>query len=205
MVTPGLYCGSDSLIEALRSYVRGGGHLLSTFRSFFCDENVTIRTQQQLGGLTDVFGMTYDNFTVPENVPQAKQWMELLRADGDTEVLLRYGHAVYSAYAAVTCHTYGKGKAAYIGTMLEKTALDAVLEWLLPGMGISLPPYRWPLVIKQGENPSGETIRYVLNYSSARQSFRVEEGGTELLSRKHVSSGDSFGLEPWGVGIFTAE
>ena len=205
VVTPGLYCAEDSLIEALREYVRGGGCLLASFRSFFCDENVKIRTACQPGGLTDVFGMTYDYFTIPEDMPGIRDWMELLRPDRDTDILLHYDHAAYAPYAAATYHIYGNGKAAYIGTMLEKAALDTMLERLLPRMGIELSQYRWPLVTKTGFDESGQTIRYLLNYSSARQSFQVEEECTELLSGKHAAPGETLRLEPWGVAILAAE
>ena len=203
VVTPGLYCAEDSLIEALRDYVRGGGHLLSSFRSFFCDENTKIRTACQPGGLTDVFGMTYDNFTIPAEVPGAREWMELLRPDDDTQVLLGYDHAAYAPYAAATCHTFGKGRAAYIGTMLDSVALDALLEQLLPQMEIGLSSYRWPLIVKQGTNDMGDNITYLLNYSSEVQTFRVENSAVELLSQNHFAHGEPLRLEPWGAAILS--
>ena len=205
VVTPGLYCAEDSLIEALRDYVRGGGHLLSSFRSFFCDENTKIRTACQPGGLTDVFGMTYDNFTIPAEVSGAKEWMELLRPDDDTQVLLGYDHAAYAPYAAATCHTFGKGRAAYIGTMLDNAALDSLLERLLPQMGIGLTAYRWPLIVKQGKNDEGKKITYLLNYSSECQPFLIERDGTELLSQKNCIAGEALLLQSWGSAILCTE
>ena len=205
VVTPGLYCATDSLIEALREYVRGGGNLLSSFRSFFCDENAKIRTTRQPGGLTDVFGMTYDNFTVPAEIPGTKEWMELLRPDCGTKVLLGYDHAAYASYAAATCHTFERGKAAYIGTMLDNAALDSLLEQLLPRMGIGLLPYRWPLIVKQGKNDAGNTIVYLLNYSSECQPFLVEREGTELLSRKGCIAGETLMLQSWDAAILRTD
>ena len=205
VVTPGLYCATDSLIEALREYVRGGGNLLSSFRSFFCDENVKIRTTRQPGGLTDVFGMTYDNFTVPAEIPGTKEWMELLRPDCGTKVLLGYDHAAYASYAAATCHTFERGKAAYIGTMLDNAALDSLLEQLLPRMGIGLLPYRWPLIVKRGKNDAGNTIVYLLNYSSECQPFLVEREGTELLSRKGCIAGETLMLQSWDAAILRTD
>ena len=201
VVTPGLYCGSDALLEALREYVRGGGQLLSSFRSFFCDENLKIRTACQPGGLTDVFGMTYDNFTVPEEVPGVRQWMELLRPEEGTQVLLGYDHPAYAPYAAATWHPYGSGSAAYIAAMLESPALDALLERLLPKMGIRLLPCRWPLIVKEGMNDAGERIRFLLNYSSRPQTWQADRGCRELLSDKPLSPGESLPLPPWGAAV----
>ena len=201
VVTPGLYCGSDALLEALREYVRGGGQLLSSFRSFFCDENLKIRTACQPGGLTDVFGMTYDNFTVPEEVPGVRQWMELLRPEEGTQALLGYDHPAYAPYAAATWHPYGSGSAAYIAAMLEPPVLDALLERLLPKMGIRLLPCRWPLIVKEGMNDAGERIRFLLNYSSQPQTWQADRGCRELLSDKPLSPGESLSLPPWGAAV----
>lgn len=201
VVTPGLYCAEDSLIRALREYVQNGGHLLSTFRSFFCDENVKIRTSRQPGGLSGVFGMTYDNFTVPVDVPGAREWMELLRPDEETEILLAYDHPVYAGYAAATCHSYGSGSAAYIGTMLEESVLDKLLEPLLPKMGIKLPAHRWPIILKEGENDFRKHVRYVMNYSAARGSYTVPHNATELITGKTYSAGEKIDFLGWGVAI----
>lgn len=201
VVTPGLYCAEDSLIRALREYVQNGGHLLSTFRSFFCDENVKIRTSRQPGGLSGVFGMTYDNFTVPVDVPGAREWMELLRPDEETEILLAYDHPVYAGYAAATCHSYGSGSAAYIGAMLEESVLDKLLEPLLPKMGIKLPAHRWPIVLKEGENDFRKHVRYVMNYSAARGSYTVPHNATELITGKTYSAGEKIDLPGWGVAV----
>ena len=201
VVTPGLYCAEDSLIRALREYVQNGGHLLSTFRSFFCDENVKIRTSRQPGGLSGVFGMTYDNFTVPVDVPGAREWMELLRPDEETEILLAYDHPVYAGYAAATYHSYGSGSAAYIGAMLEESVLDKLLELLLPKMGIKLPAHRWPIILKEGENDFRKHVRYVMNYSAARGSYTVPHSATELITGKTYSAGEKIDLPGWGVAV----
>ncbi|MCI1984544.1 MAG: beta-galactosidase [Bifidobacteriaceae bacterium] len=69
VLTPALYSAPASTLEVLRAYVQGGGHLVSTLRSFVTDENVTVWTDRAPHSLTDVFGMTYNQFTRPQNVP----------------------------------------------------------------------------------------------------------------------------------------
>ena len=127
--------------------------------------------------------------------------MELLRPDADTQVLLGYDHPAYAPYAAATCHAFGEGKAAYIGTMLDTSELDALLEKLLAQMGIRLTAYRWPLIVKRGRNDAGESITYLLNYSSEPQHFRIERDSMELLSQKPLISGETLPLAPWGAAI----
>lgn len=201
VVLPAVYCAADGLLEALRGYVAQGGQVLASFRSLFTDENVKIRTAPQPGGLTDVFGMTYDEFTVPVDVPQVHTWMELLRPDAGTEVLRTYDHPAYAGYAAATYHRWGKGGAAYLGAMFEPAALDVLLEKLLPRMGIALRAERWPLVVKEGTNDAGRTVRYLLNYSAAEAAAAAPFACTELLTGQRYAAGAAVPLAGWGVAI----
>ena len=68
LVTPALYSVSDTLVSSLRDYVAGGGHLISTFKTAFSNSELKIYADDQPHGLTDVFGMTYDQFTDAVNV-----------------------------------------------------------------------------------------------------------------------------------------
>lgn len=68
VVTPALYCASQSTIDTLRAYVKAGGHLLSSLRSFVADDDVTVWHNSAPHGLTDVFGMSYNQFTRPNDV-----------------------------------------------------------------------------------------------------------------------------------------
>lgn len=63
LVTPALYSVSDTLVGHLRRYTENGGILLSTFKTAFADPVLKIYADDQPHGLTDVFGMTYDQFT----------------------------------------------------------------------------------------------------------------------------------------------
>ena len=63
LVTPALYSISDSLTTALQNYVKAGGHLLSTFKTAVADKMLKIYHDDQPHNLTEVFGMTYDQFT----------------------------------------------------------------------------------------------------------------------------------------------
>lgn len=198
---PCLYCADEGLIAALRNYVAGGGHVLASFRSFFTDENVQIRHDAQPWGMTDVFGMTYDTFTIPVDVPHAREWMELLRPGDGTETLADYSHYAYEGYAAATVHTFGRGSAAYLGTMFDQDALEALLLRLLPGFGVEIPAIRWPIVVKEGTNSLGRTVRYYLNYAASPVQATAPAGCTELLTGRTLAEGGAFSLPAWGAAI----
>ena len=200
VAVPGLYCAQEDLIAALRRYVAGGGNLLATYRSFFCDEHVTIRHAPQPYGLTDVFGMTYDQFCDGTGVEGVEGWMELLRPDNGTEVLRGYRHWAYAPYAAATLHPFGRGQAAYLGAKLEAAALEALLETLLPRLGVLVGSVRWPLVVKSGVNGQGRQLTYLLNYGPAT-SYTVERPCRELRADRALAAGDSLALSPFDVAI----
>ena len=64
-LTPALYCTPPETTDRLREFVSSGGHLVSTMRSFVTDDEVTVWHDRAPRNLTDVFGMTYNQFTRP--------------------------------------------------------------------------------------------------------------------------------------------
>lgn len=182
VVTPALYCAPQATTDTLRDYVANGGHLVSTLRSFVTDEEVTVWHDRAPHNLTDVFGMTYNQFTRPKgNVPvdfagalsgaaqaDAEALIELLNTDADTLMLASYGHYAWKDYAAVTRHAFGKGSAEWIGTVLDADAMKAVLAEAVANAGIESDgaALAGSVVVRQGENAKGETVTYLLNYSA---------------------------------------
>ena len=123
-VAPALYATPQETTDNLREFVANGGHLVATIRSFVTDDEVTVWHDRAPHNLTDVFGMSYNQFTRPKNVPvvfsgvlegtpdtEALSLIELLKADEGTEVLASYGHYAWKDYAAITRHAFGKGTA----------------------------------------------------------------------------------------------
>ena len=68
LVAPALYVTPGATTRALRDYVRGGGHLVTTFRTGVADENLQVFTDRQPHGLSDLLGLGTDQFTRPEGV-----------------------------------------------------------------------------------------------------------------------------------------
>lgn len=68
LIVPGLYSATEALCNRLSDYVKEGGHMISTFRSFFSNEYLSVHPKAQPCNLTECFGMTYDQFTIPDGV-----------------------------------------------------------------------------------------------------------------------------------------
>ncbi len=182
IVTPALYCTSQETTDRLRTFVENGGHLVSTMRSFVSDDEVTVWADRAPHNLTDVFGMTYSQFTRPNGhvsvefagalaetaSTDAQSLIELLNADADTEVLASYGHYAWKDYAAVTRHAFGKGDAEWIATLLDADSIRAVMREAVEHAGVAVAgtALAGQISVRQGVNALGENVTYLLNYSA---------------------------------------
>ena len=165
LIVPALYSAPESLLLALDSYVRNGGHLITTFRSGFSDEYLKIYPDMQPHILHECLGLHYDQFTHPHHVDivpvqsdvmaaaqehfshpddsafsltsSACEWMELITCDTAVPVL-KYSHPAYERYAAAAKNQYGNGSTLYFGTMFENDELlESVLLSFLQETGFS--------------------------------------------------------------------
>ncbi|TDO24477.1 beta-galactosidase [Pedobacter duraquae] len=216
LVVPALYAASDSLLHRLNAYVKAGGNIVYTFKSGFSDENVKVRSGKQPGLINEACGISYSQFTFPENVSlkgdpyqvgqennKPQKWMELI-TPGTAKVLAGYEHPVWGKYAAITQNNFGKGTATYVGFMPGAKLLDKIMEQALKSAGLWSADQQlsFPLITKKGINQQGKVIHYYFNYSAAKQSFDYPHGnGKELISGQQTPKGAGVSLEPWGLKI----
>ena len=215
LITPALYSASDKLIQALRSFVEQGGHLFSTFKTAFSDPMLKIYHDDQPHGLTDVFGMTYDQYTNAVNVGlqdmtfsqdkdadhAVQYWMELLKPS-TASTLASYKHPHWNAYSAVTYNHFGKGSAAYAGCYFAPSVLKELLRFLCRDAGITPAKEQFPIIIKKGINDFGREITYYFNYSDDVQTVSYHGNNCYLLMQeKEMKDGDTITLNGWDFAI----
>ena len=68
LIVPALYSASEDLLTAISDYVKNGGHLITTFRSVFSDEQLKIYADTQPHILQECLGIHYDQYTYPVDV-----------------------------------------------------------------------------------------------------------------------------------------
>lgn len=202
IITPALYCVNEKLIEGLKQFVRSGGTLISSFRSFVADQYSTVYPDIQPHNLTDCFGMSYNQMTEPGrtriNGEAVRYYAELLKPT-TAEVIENYEHPYWGKYAGITKNTYGKGKAYYIGCYISKTCLkkvyqEAVEENRCVG--------EWPIIIKNGLNDCGKEIHYVLHYSESNREWKCPyQQVKDILTNIVYHFGDTILLKDWSVHI----
>lgn len=237
LFVPALYSASEELLSRLNTYVKNGGHLVTTFKTGFCNENLKVYADNQPHLLTECAGMTYDRFTIPAPLflkpepetdcgsagnmsgsvgnascpagssafPSEKaavsDWIELLEP-ASASVWCRYDHPHYKEYAAVTHNLYGKGSCTYLGCYFDAAALKPLLLRLFKEIGLTLPEFGFPLILKQGTNENGEHIRYYLNYSDNPETASYDGAdGTLLFSGSAVHRGDKLTVDGWDLQI----
>ena len=227
LVTPALYSISDTIVNNLRDYVSNGGHLISTFKTAFSNQELKIYADDQPHGLTDVFGMTYDQFTDAVNVGlkdcvfsfssdkvnmngidtdsnpselscnSVNYWMELLIPD-TAKVLASYDHPHWGSYAAITENRFGEGSAFYLGCYFEAALLKGLLTYIVKSTDILPPTEQYPIIFKRGINDYDKEITYCFNYSDASAEITWHDGDATLLMQdRTVKDGDTLTIQGW--------
>ena len=213
IVVPALYAAPDALLKKLNAFVEKGGSLLATFKTAFTNESVKVSQEVQPHILGTCLGIVYHQFTIPQNTglkgtlvegrtdTSAEWFMELIETEG-AEVLASYDHYNWGKYAAITRNVYGKGNALYVGTKVDNTTLNTLLDEWLRQADVEVPEEKYPLIIRKGTNDYGKKVRYYLNYSNEEQKAAYQHGeGTELLTGEHVVCREVLHVAPWNLKI----
>ena len=221
VLVPALYSSNEDTLKALADYVRQGGHLVATLRSFVADENLKVWHDKAPHLLTDVFGIDYNQFTRPgrgltldlhgadQAGPACQGLIELLNPRPGTQVLASYDHPVWGRYAAVTRNDYGHGSAEWIGTLPSAQGMRLLLSDAADAAGLSGPARDLAglVTVREGINALGEQVAYLLNYSSKEVRLDAPYGGQLLVAdgqadpHAHVDQGQSMTIGPWDLAI----
>lgn len=217
LIIPGLYAADDGLLERINAYIEQGGRALIGFKSGFSDENVKVRSSTQPGILHQACGVSYSQFTLPEETlvsschaaldcrqdNQAELWMELLTPNAGTRTLLGYQHPAWGEYAAATDANYGLGRAIYVGFLPQKTLVSQLFDLLTADVALNsrTSAYHYPLIVKKMRNRDGKCVNFLFNYSAEPLDFISETAGTALLSGDKVSDGQALHLNAWEFSI----
>lgn len=211
IVTPALYCVSEALLEKLDEFVKKGGVLVSSFKSFVANEYFTVYADKQPHKLHTCFGMSYNQFTEPGKTRLRKEpisyFAELLKTEG-AESLGNYEHKYWGQYAGITRNSYGQGAAYYIGCYTSKTILKEIFKRAAEDAGIREAgmQYQWPVIVRQGKNQRGKKISYILNYSEDQQNIPcVWKKAKDLLTGNTFQEGENIFISDWNLRILEEE
>lgn len=216
ILVPPLYVAEDALLQRLADFVKGGGHLVMSFKSGFTNEYSTVRWTRMPGLLREVAGFSYQEFSNlkkplalkgdPFQAGEKNQvsvWADMVIPETAT-VLATYDHPFFGRFAAITRNQVGKGSLTYQGTYLSDELQRAVLLDVLRAARLTGPDEELPEAVtaKHGTSNSGKNLHFYFNYSSDTQKFVYPyEAGAELLSDRPTKKGQAVTLEPWELAI----
>src|SRR5271156_6470793 len=216
LIVPALYVADDALLQKISDYVKGGGHVVMTFKSGFTNENNAVRAVRAPGPLREATGFSYQEFSNLEKPLALKDdpfhagaenkvsyWAEFLMPE-HAKALAYYDHPFFGKWPAITENQFGSGSLTYEGTFLSDALQKAVVEQVLKEASLTgpdqqLPP---PAHVKHGVNRQGKQLHYYLNYSSSEQIFTYPyKEGTDLLTSNSITASGKITLQPWDVAI----
>jgi beta-galactosidase len=214
LCAPVMYVVSPQQAERIRSFVQDGGVFIAGFRLGVKDEHSRIVDTPLPGLLRDVMGVElidyqpiYSDkqgvkFSGPLAGPDAdcRIWADILDPQ-KADVLATYTSGVYAGKAAITSHSYGKGRAIYIGAHLEGADLGRVLATLLASSGVTTSMQTPPGVEVTSRRADRKTWTYVLNHNATPQKVTVSGTYKDALDQSAVSG--QVEVAPYGVRVLT--
>lgn len=215
VVMPVLYMVKTGYDQVIRQFVNQGGTVVATFFSGIVEEHDLVVTGGYPGRLRDIFGIwveEIDALPLGETnrfVWEGKHYPAELLCDimhlETAEEKAVYGSDFYAGTPVITCNSFGKGKAWYVGTrsssefyrdFLRSTAKEAgIQEIWTPKEGIE---------VSERRNEWGRFF-FFLNHNAEEEELTMEQGGCSLLDQKVYRAGQKAVLEGKGVMIYQVE
>ena len=215
LFAPVMYIVSPAQAERIRAFVQGGGIFVAGFRLGVKEESSRIVATPLPGLLRDVMGVELIDYqpiyTEKQGVKfsgmlvgpdaECKVWADILDPR-QSEVLATYTDGAAAGKAAITSHSFGKGKAIYVGAHLEPADLARVLLTLVAANGIQS-PVKAPRGVEVTSRRSGRgTLTYLLNHTAAAQTVQITGSYKDVLTASTFTG--TVSLDPYGVRILQA-
>lgn len=209
IVAPMLYMMKEGMAEKLAKFTGQGGILIATYMTGYADENDRCVFGAYPGPLKDVFGIWVeetdalysDEFNSIHEEGKKESYKcgflcDLLHTT-TAKVKAVYEKNFYAGMPAVTVNSYGKGKAYYIGSGVERSYLDKLFFEILAEADIK-PVFRTEgdLEATIREKDGVETF-FVINHGKDKGSFYTDGNvyadllkDTEVTGRVDIPAGD---------------
>lgn len=218
VVVPMLYMLRPGIAAALSLYVERGGTLVVTYLSGLVDESDLCFEGGAPGPLAKVLGLHVEETdAVSETRPQsmdyrkpgaslsfrAKHYADLLRLEG-AEVRGSFERDYLARSPAVTCNSYGAGKAWYLAARTEASFLDVFYGDRCAECSV-VPSVPWALPSGVSATVRGEgegAVTFVLNFNEGE--VEIDTGGARYRDALSGAPLDRrFSIEPFGLRFLT--
>ena len=189
VAAPMLYMFRAGFEEKVRRFVENGGRFLMTYWSGIVDETDLCFLEGTPHGLMDVMGLRsteidalYDGES-NQGVPVAGNSLHMTKSyrcanlcdlvkTSTAEVLMTYGEDFYQGMPALTCNSFGKGKAYYICADFEQAFYDELYRKAAADAGVKRVVTHIPQGVEVTTRESEKAV-YVIVQNFNRQTAEV--------------------------------
>ena len=211
VVAPVLYMIKPGVAENLTTYVKNGGHFLTTFMSGLVDRNDNVFIGGYPGPLRELLGVWVEEFDAlpPEKHGQVvftdqrtyecDLICDIMHLEG-AQALAHYGAGeFYAETPVVTNHQVGQGSAYYVGTQLAAAGIDHLVGQLINQFDWEhfTTPANVEITCRQ---QADARYYFVINNGPAQETLTWPYQGTDLLTQQTVAPGE-ITLPSYGVKL----
>lgn len=199
---------TQTLKDKLKSFVNGGGTLITTVGTAIKDEcNLGIDTTLP-GGLTDLFGVEVQEIeplmdgindttvVIDNNSYNAKYWLEQLKCT-TAESIGIFGRGYKKGTPLITRNKYGNGNAYYMGTFLERDTLGSFINEIAASAGV-VPEITinkdTDYAVRTSED--GTDYIFIFNHLMEENNIKLDGKYLDVLTNKTIAN--EYTLDPKG-------
>ena len=126
-------------------------------------------------------------------------WSDVIHLQ-NAESLANYEQDYYAGSPAITHNKFGKGNDFYVGTVLDRHAMDWLVEHVCRAADIQPVVANAPVGVEVVRRSKGKSsFLFILNHSDQKVIVPVDGDGCNLLTAVDVSG--SIELDPAGVAV----
>lgn len=205
VIAPRLFVVDEAIYKNLEQFVIGGGILLLTASSGVVDEfNVSFDIPrpgplQEMAGIqvSDLSPLVSPTGLYSRSIPGLGTSNAMIIADEihpeTAQVLAEYASGWRQDLPALTVNTFGKGKVFYLGTALDTTGTDALVEFACRQAGIAMGPSTPAGVLVHERCSADRRVLFLLNYTDRIETVTLTGEWRDALSGE---SGSTFSIHP---------
>ncbi len=211
LIAPILYMTKPGVDERIRKFVTGGGIFIATYFSGYVDENDLVITGGYPGRLRDILGIwVEESDALPKHLAnqfiydgqeyEANILCDIIHSEG-AKTLAEYQKDFYQGTPVITCNSFGKGTAYYVGTHSGAEFYQKFLGDICRKNNIH-PAAETPKGVEAVKRVrEKEQYLFLLNHNEEAKEVHLPESFAELLTGKEYQKGAILKLPAKGAAI----
>ncbi len=208
LVAASQFVASGHDLARMARYAEHGGTLVVGPRTGYGDLEARARFAVAPYRLHDAAGLSYEEFSnldaplalTGEGMRLSEGARATMWLDGylptDAEVLARYDHRRFGAFAAVTRRSHGEGQVVCVGTVPNAALAQDLFRMLVPSPASAAWARDEPVTVMSGES-AGRRIWFLHNWSEDPAAAVVPSPAVDLVSGEAHPQGARLELGPW--------